>query len=75
MPSAGEPPEQPGQGLADCGCMVPVSGCVLEEQQMKDCGTSTAALTLSFVTALPHFLFEIRVQNCFRLTYIPSILL
>lgn len=29
---------------------------------MKDCGISITALTLSFVTALPHFLFEICVQ-------------
>lgn len=42
--------------------MVPMSDCVLEEQHMKDCGISITALTLSFVTALPHFLFEICVQ-------------
>lgn len=40
---------------------------------MKDCGISTTALTLSFVTALPHFALEICVQNSFRLKYIMSI--
>lgn len=65
-----------GQGLlADSGCMVPMSRCALEEQQMKDCGISTTALTLYFVTALPHFPLEICVQNCFRLKQITSICL
>lgn len=39
--------------------MVPMSGCALDKQQMKDRGISTTALTLSFVIALPHFPLEI----------------
>lgn len=40
---------------------------------MKDYGISTAALILSFVTALPPFPLELCVQNCFGLNYITSI--
>lgn len=47
--------------------------CALGRQQMKDYGISTAALILSFVTALPPFPLELFVQNHFRLKYVTSI--